>query len=86
MGSAGIDWIEIPTIAGSRAPHPVIWPHKLFAKYREASLENGINVIRGTKGGAREFWEAIATTDSVKKHPNIAKERMGQDHPVRDAR
>ena len=54
-GSPGIDWIEIPTKEGPRAPHPVIWPHRFFATYREGNFEKWVKVVRGVKGGPREF-------------------------------
>ena len=80
MGSPGIDWIEIPTKAGPRAPHPVIWPHRFFATYREENFEGWVKVVRGVKGGPREFCESIQDSVFAKRHAELPKKKW--DHTI----
>ena len=71
LGAAQIDWVELPTAAGPRVPHPVIWPHKLFAKMFEERLEDFTKYISGPDGACSQFWQSMRETPFVQRHPNL---------------
>ena len=82
LGAPPIDWIELPTTAGARSPHPVIWPHKFFAKMFEERLEDFGTYLSGPDGACSQFWQSMRDTPFVQGHPDLAESSWSKTIPL----
>lgn len=71
VGAPPIDWVEVPTTAGRKTPVPFIFPHKFFQRLYAERGDLWIDRIIGGAGACSEFWEGMADTEFVKRHPHL---------------
>ena len=82
IGSPPLDWVEIPTRAGPRTPHPIFLPHKFFQSLSANRQDVWKSRILGPAGGAKHFWDSIATSEFVVNHPFLPREQWDTIIPL----
>lgn len=68
-GAPPIDWIELPLKGGRKMLHPILWPHNFFQALPRGRADIWRSRVTGTAGAAQQFWDSIAHTDFVRRHP-----------------
>ena len=74
-GAPPFGWIEIPTVHGTRTPHPFLYPHLLFKHLYAENRAAWETAVRGAEGGSAEFWSSLQDSEYVRRHPT--PERIG---------
>ena len=70
-GAPEFDWVNIPGKNGFIC-QPFLMPHKFFACLYEHNRDVFYRHLRGPVGSAREYWEHLASSKFVQRHPLLA--------------
>ena len=81
-GAPNIDWVEIPTSTSPRAPHPVIWPHKMFQSLFHNRKDWWGRYMTGPVGQTLEYWQSVKHLDFVTKHPALPERAWPSTIPI----
>ena len=69
-GAPPIRWVQLPTKKGL-TEHPFIFPHELFSSLYHERPSSFRKHLVGPDGAARQYWENIADTEFVRRHPGL---------------
>ena len=81
-GCAPIEWIVLPTIAGRKAPHPVMCPHRFFQEVFSHRSEVWRQRIEGIEGSAFDYWNDMKESEFVKQHTHLPQDIWAKAIPV----
>ena len=82
VGAPPFDWVEIPTTAGPRSPHPFLLPHSFFQHFYSGARSNWVKAVRGPPSAPREFWDAMAGSDFLRLHPRRDQQEWRRTIPL----
>jgi hypothetical protein len=71
-GAPAFDWINLPGKDGSLICQPFLMPHKFFSCMYEHRREMFFRHLRGPEGSAKEYWNAIRSTQFFQRHPLLS--------------
>ena len=70
-GAPEFDWVNIPGKNGFIC-QPFLMPHKFFSSLYHHNRDVFYRHLRGPVGSAREYWDQLASSKFVQRHPLLA--------------
>ena len=82
VGAPHMTWLEIPTTAGPRTPHPFLLPHEFFSSYFTHRKKDWTSTMARSGEACFEFWQGMSQSAFVKKHPSLPRSSWGSTIPI----
>jgi len=81
-GAPQMTWLEIPTTAGPRTPHPFLLPHEFFSSYWTHKKKNWLSTMASSAEACVDFWLGMRQSAFVKNHPSLPASSWGTTIPI----
>ena len=81
-GAPQMTWLEIPTTAGPRTPHPFLLPHEFFNSYFTHKKKDWLSTMARSSEACIEFWRGMRGSAFVKHHPSLRAPSWGTTIPI----
>ena len=82
VGAPSLAWFEVPLKSGKKVAHPFLLPHEFFASYYRECKDKFLRSILGHPEAPAHFWESMATSSFVQKHPHLHKDNWSKTIPL----
>ena len=83
QNAADIRFLEIPTLSGTKTPHPFLMPLDFFKRLQQSASDSFLRaVLFGSPGCALRFWQRIRHTSFVRMHPLLDANRFDMTIPI----